>query len=304
MIDIGAVITQSVTIAGRTVDIRRLDRIHPEVNGNKWYKLKYNLESAVSKGHHTVLTFGGPWSNHIHAAASACKLAGLRSIGIIRGEEPVKESTTIAFARACGMKMAFISREMYDLRDGDDFKGWLVEQFGEFYSIPEGGANFLGINGCMEILNDRDADRYDLVCCACGTGATLAGILLGSKGRVSVMGFSALRGGSFLQQAVLGHVRTVVSDERAAAEIGERLRIETRFHFGGYGKWSAELESFILRMEKEIGIPFDQVYTGKMMYGIEKMLMNGELTDFPRILIIHSGGLQGRASMQLTASNP
>ncbi|MFN0032686.1 MAG: 1-aminocyclopropane-1-carboxylate deaminase/D-cysteine desulfhydrase, partial [Flavobacteriales bacterium] len=173
-------VTQRLRLHERTISIRRLDLLHQLIGGNKYYKLKYNIEAVMRNDHKTLLTFGGAYSNHLHATAAAGKLYGFKTIGIVRGEELGDSvlSPTLQFARECGMRLEFVLRSAYAEKETEEFKGWLHEEFGAFHLVPEGGSNFLGINGCMEILSEEDKTDYDVVCCACGTGATLAGIVL------------------------------------------------------------------------------------------------------------------------------
>lgn len=278
-------------------DLKRLDLIHPEVNGNKFFKLKYNLEAAMQSSHRTILTFGGPWSNHIHATAATGALTGIKTIGIIRGEEPVKYSNTLEFARNCGMQLEFIERLAYAEKETEDFKGWLHDQYGLFHLVPEGGSNFLGINGCLEILSEPDTRNYEVVCCACGTGATAAGLLMKMKDNQKLMAFSSMKNGGFLKDEIFKHIRYFLMDDEAASLLMSRVEVVTDYHFGGYGKWTEELKDFIDGFQQKTGIALDQVYTGKMIYGLTDMMSERSDLKDAKILAIHTGGLQGRAGM-------
>ena len=277
--------------------VKRIDLIHPLVNGNKWYKLKYNIERALASEHKTLLTFGGAWSNHIHATAAAGKLAGLKTIGIIRGEESATPSATLQFAKEQGMQLEFVSRLDYEERATEEFKAWLHDRFGAFHLVPEGGSNYYGVNGCMEILSDDEVQHFNYAACACGTGATLAGMLLSAKSNLQFIGFSALKGGEFLTDEVIKHIEYFLMDRTLAEEYREQFTIDTRFHFGGYGKWNEELVSFIRTMEKEHSLPLDQVYTGKALYGVLKRVESGEIAAGSKVLFVHTGGLQGRQGL-------
>jgi 1-aminocyclopropane-1-carboxylate deaminase len=279
---------------GVTLHVKRLDLLHPHVQGNKWYKLKYNIDRALASEHKTLLTFGGAWSNHIYATAAAGKLAGLHTIGIIRGEEPSDYSNTLRFAKEQGMELKFVSRLDYEERATEEFKAWLHDEYGSFHLVPEGGSNYYGVNGCMEILTDTDLLTYSHVACACGTGATLAGMLLGSKGQSKFIGFSALKGGDFLRDEVIKHIEYFLMDRELAEEYRSQFTIETAYHFGGYGKWNDELIAFIKEMEQKHHLPLDQVYTGKALYGLLKKIEDGEFDPESNVLFIHTGGLQGR----------
>ncbi|MBL0315671.1 MAG: 1-aminocyclopropane-1-carboxylate deaminase/D-cysteine desulfhydrase [Flavobacteriales bacterium] len=276
------------------LDIKRCDLLHPEVNGNKWYKLKYNIEQAKSEGHDTILTFGGPYSNHIHATAAAGKIFGLKTIGIIRGEEPPQWSETLRDAKVCGMQLEFITRMAYAEKATEDFKGWLHEVYGSFHLVPEGGSNFHGINGCMEILTDDDKKFYDVVCCACGTGATMSGITMSLTGDQRIVGFPVFKDGEFMREEVRRHLEYFLMDKNAADEMMQACDFITRFHFGGYAKWNDELITFMQQFRVLHKIPLDQVYTGKLMYGVMKLIEESYWKPQTKVLVIHSGGLQGR----------
>jgi len=277
-----------------SLDVKRLDQLHPLVNGNKWFKLKYNLERTLASDHRTLVTFGGAWSNHIHATAAAGALSGVRTIGIIRGEEPKKLSTTLQFAKEQGMELHFVSRLDYEERNTEEFKAWLHDRYGSFHLVPEGGSNYYGVNGCMEILSDSDMQNYTHIACACGTGATLAGMLISAKSNLSFIGFSALKGGDFLHDEVVKHIEYFLMDRTLAEEYRAQFTIETDYHFGGYGKWNDQLVSFIQHIEHEHQLPLDQVYTGKALFGLLQRIEKGLLPADSKILFIHSGGLQGR----------
>ena len=276
------------------IDVKRLDLLHPLVNGNKWFKLKYNVERALASDHKTLVTFGGAWSNHIHATAAAGGLCGVRTIGIIRGEEPKAYSNTLQFAKEQGMELQFVSRLDYEERNTEEFKAWLHDQYGSFHLVPEGGSNYYGVNGCMEILSESDTQTYSHVACACGTGATLAGMLISAKNNLQFIGFSALKGGDFLHDEVIKHIEYFLMDRELAEEYRKQFSIDSEHHFGGYGKWNDELIAFIQQIERGYHISLDQVYTGKALFGLLKQIENGVFTEGSNILVIHSGGLQGR----------
>jgi 1-aminocyclopropane-1-carboxylate deaminase len=288
-----------------SIDVKRLDLLHPLVNGNKWYKLKYNIERALASEHRTLVTFGGAWSNHIHATAAAGSLSGIRTIGIIRGEEPNELSDTLRFAKEQGMQLQFVSRLDYEERNTEEFKAWLHDQYGAFHLVPEGGSNYYGVNGCLEILSESDMEKYTHIACACGTGATLAGMMLGAKSDIKFLGYSALKGGEFLQDEVIKHIEYFLMDRALAEEYRDQFTLDSTHHFGGYGKWNNELISFIQQMEQEHQLPLDQVYTGKALFGLFNQIENRMIPEESKILFIHSGGLQGRQGCEpLSFLNP
>ena len=262
--------------------LKREDRIHPLISGNKYRKLKYNLKEAKTQGFDTLLTFGGAFSNHIAATAYAGKIHGLKTIGIIRGEELAQkwqENSTLKLAESHGMQFKFVSREAYREKDTPQFIDDLKEEFGAFYLLPEGGTNPLAIKGCEEILTTSDAN-FNVVCCAVGTGGTIAGISNGAFRSQKVLGFPALKG-DFLQEDICKFA------------LRENWKLVTDYHFGGYAKVTEELVSFINDFKLNTQIPLDPIYTGKMIYGILDLIQKGYFPPKTKILAIHSGGLQG-----------
>lgn len=272
--------------------IKREDQIHPFVSGNKYRKLKYNLEEAVSLGFETLLTFGGAFSNHIAAVAAAGKIKGLKTIGVIRGEELVtKISTnpTLKFAQEQGMRLHFVSREAYKNKISRSFFEDLKSRFGTFYTIPEGGTNALAVKGCEEILMPKDK-KFDYICCSVGTGGTISGIINASESQQQILGFPALKG-DFLKDII-----------RKFA-IKSNWELQTDCHFGGYAKINEGLVEFINQFKDEQGIALDPVYTGKMLFGIIDLIEKGYFPVGSKILAIHTGGLQGIEGMNLKLKN-
>ncbi len=268
--------------------IKREDKIHPSVSGNKYRKLKYNLIEAKNQHKNTLLTFGGAFSNHIAATAAAGKEFGFKTIGVIRGEElvdKIDENPTLAFAKANGMHLHFVSRDEYNQKESLTFKNKLNLQFGSYYLLPEGGTNTLAVQGCEEILTEADLD-FNVICVPVGTGGTMAGLINSSHPHQKIIGFSALKG-DFLGNKI----------RRWTSKTN--WEITDAFCFGGYAKVDIELISFINDFKKRTGIPLDPVYTGKMMYGIFQMLRDQKIQKNSRILAIHTGGLQGISGMNL-----
>lgn len=270
------------------LSICREDMLHPFVSGNKFRKLKYNLLAAHEQQHHTLLTFGGAYSNHIAAVAAAGKEFGFNTIGIIRGEElesKISENPTLSFAKACGMELHFVSREAYKAKDEIEFINNLKMQFGEFYLLPEGGTNALAVKGCEEILTETEA-AFNYICVSVGTGGTIAGLVKASKEGQHVLGFSALKG-------------TFQSSEVAKYTSKTNFEITDAYCFGGYGKIDIDLIRFMNEFKEKTNIPLDPIYTGKMMFGIMDLLKKGYFKENSRILAVHTGGLQGVAGMNL-----
>ena len=268
------------------LSIKREDLIHPFVSGNKYRKLKYNVLQAREENKTTLLTFGGAFSNHIAALASAGKAEGFNTIGIIRGEElkgKVDTNPTLSFAKSCGMTFNFISRKDYKDKSNPNFISNLKDWFGDFYLIPEGGTNNLAIKGCQEILNEKDS-KFDYLCCAVGTGGTISGIINASKSNQKVLGFSSLKG-DFLNKDISKFATST------------NWELITDYHFGGYGKINDSLITFINKFKSENKIPLDPIYTGKMMFGIFDLIKKGYFKPNSKILAIHTGGLQGIEGM-------
>ncbi|MCI9843462.1 1-aminocyclopropane-1-carboxylate deaminase/D-cysteine desulfhydrase [Flavobacterium pectinovorum] len=271
-----------------SLTIKREDLIHPFVSGNKFRKLKYNLLQAKAENKQTLLTFGGAFSNHIAAVAYAGKEQGLKTIGIIRGDElfdKIEENPTLKFAQENGMQFEFISREAYRLKNEDSFIENLKEKFGDFYLVPEGGTNELAVKGCEEILTDEDV-AFDYVCCAVGTGGTISGLINSSKENQKVLGFPALKG-DFL------------TDEIRIFAKKDNWNLISDYHFGGYGKINLELIEFINAFFEENKVPLDPIYTGKMVFGVIDLIRKNYFPAHSKILLIHTGGLQGIEGMNL-----
>jgi 1-aminocyclopropane-1-carboxylate deaminase len=269
-----------------TISVKREDLIHPYVSGNKLRKLKYNLLEAKNQNQQTLLTFGGAFSNHIAALAYAAKENGLKSIGIIRGEElknKMDHNPTLQFAQQCGMQLEFVSREVYRNKQDQDFLSELEAQFGDFYLVPEGGTNQLAIKGCEEILT-REDDCFDYICCAVGTGGTISGIINSAQPHQKILGFPALKG-DFLQDEICNFVQN------------KNWELITDYHFGGYGKVNGELIVFINDFFEQSKIPLDPIYTGKMFFGVMKMIESNYFPPHSKIVLIHTGGLQGIQGM-------
>ena len=274
---------QHIEYRHQRISIKRLDLIHPQISGNKFFKLKYNLLAARQQGFEKVLTFGGAYSNHIAATAFASHKFGFQSLGMIRGEELAQRplNPTLATAQQFGMQLQFISRNAYRQKDQPDFLQHLQQQYPDFYLIPEGGTNALAVQGCREILTAEDA-QFDLICCAVGTGGTFAGLIEASQQHQQLLGFSALKG-DFLTHEV------------AQLTTKRNWRILDNYCCGGYAKTTPELIQFIQTFEQRYNIPLEQVYTGKMLRGIFDLIDQDKIGPDQKILLIHTGGLQGRA---------
>lgn len=266
--------------------IKREDLIHPLISGNKFRKLKYNLITAKKQGFDSLLTFGGAFSNHIAATAYAGQLYGLKTIGIIRGEELSKkwtENQTLKLAHEYGMQFKFVSRDVYRNKTTQEAKKQWEAEFGSFYLLPEGGSNTLAVKGCQEILTADDS-QFDVICSSVGTGGTIAGIINASLQNQTVFGFSALKG-DFLKEDIRNFTPK------------ENWRLQSNYHFGGYAKVTEELIHFINEFKLQTQIPLDPIYTGKMLYGILDLVKQDRFKPKTKILAIHTGGLQSISGM-------
>ncbi|MBI4944814.1 MAG: 1-aminocyclopropane-1-carboxylate deaminase/D-cysteine desulfhydrase [Bacteroidetes bacterium] len=331
----------AISSSGVNLFVLRLDLTHPHISGNKWYKLKYNLEEIKKQKIKTVLTFGGAYSNHIAATAAAGKKFKFKTIGIIRGNEltsaliplrprpqPLSQrrgekqpvNHTLQFAKECGMKLHFVSRAEYRKKHTPEFLSTLTQQFGKVFIIPEGGSNEFGVKGCTEIVNEinsspslispkgrrlsmqpelrsqpsavlregRDGLPFDFICSACGTGATLAGIILSLKKNQQAIGFSVLHASGYIESEVKKWLARFKSNSFSNFHINED------YDFGKYAKHTPELLEFINCFEKQNNIPLDQVYTGKMMFGIYDLIKKNYFPKGSTVIAVHTGGLQGK----------
>jgi 1-aminocyclopropane-1-carboxylate deaminase/D-cysteine desulfhydrase-like pyridoxal-dependent ACC family enzyme len=280
--------------------IKRDDLLHPQFGGNKWRKLKYNLIHARDNHFDTLLTFGGAWSNHIYATAAAGKHFGFNTIGLIRGEKNTPLNATLSFAEACGMQLHYVTRADYQKKNETSYLRKIRQQFGPVYIIPEGGSNSLAVKGCEEIVNEIDIP-FDVICCASGTGATLAGLVSAIKAEhrhpeKMAIGFSALKGGEFLSDEVTTFLHGTNDYNN---QLTSNWHIESEYHFGGYAKINDELIHFMQAFQSQYNIALDAVYTGKMFYGLFELIKSGVFKPGTTIVAVHSGGLQGNKGFNL-----
>lgn len=263
--------------------LKRDDLLHPIVSGNKWRKLKYVLDHALSIGSNTLVSMGGAYSNHLHALAYVGRELGLKTIGLIRGEPGPSLTPTLTDLQHWGMELRFVSRSDYRLlrqyRDCQALPGLQANQ----YWLPEGGAQTLALQGVAEIVTELDID-YDMLCVPCGTGTTLAGLISAAPPQVSVIGFAALKNAGFL----INDVATILPQQY------DNWQINLDYHFGGFASTTIELMAFIEDFERQTAIELDPVYTGKMMFGLFDLIAKQQLKPGQRIIAIHTGGLQGK----------
>lgn len=266
-----------------TAFVLRLDKIHPQVSGNKWFKLKEYLADAKQKNRATILTFGGAFSNHILATAAACYKEGFTSIGIIRGEKPKQPSQTLLNAAELGMELIYTSREEYKWKK---IPSSLSEKYPDVYVIPEGGYGVLGRKGAQDILFTQE--RYTHILAAVGTGTTLAGLVEASQNETAIIGISALKNHFDLTE----EVNALVSERNK-----NRFQMIHDYSFGGYAKHTKNLLQFMNQWYQQTGILSDFVYTGKLFYAFIDLCAKDFFPTGSTILLIHSGGLQGNRSL-------
>jgi len=265
-----------------SVDVFRLDKIHPLISGNKWFKLRYYIEEAKQENKKTILTFGGAWSNHILATAAVCKINQLNSIGIIRGEEAENLSATLSQAKELGMQLFFISRKDYQQKK-------IPSELNDtnYYQIAEGGFGKQGAAGATTILDHCRIEDYTHICCAAGTGTMAAGLLRKISETQKVIAISVLKNYLEMEDSI----------KKIIDEPVKNLIVNHDYHFGGYAKNKPALLEFMNEFYNQTSIPTDFVYTGKLCYAIFDIIKKNYFPEGSNLLLIHSGGLQGNASL-------
>jgi len=276
-------------VHGVQLAIKREDMLHPVVSGNKWRKLKYNLLEASEQGYKRLLSFGGAYSNHIHALASVGKELDFTTIGVIRGESFAADNASLADVRRFGMQLHFVDRHTYRRRTDIDYINALQNRFGPCYLIPEGGSTPLAVKGVAELWQEVD-EPFDYVALAAGTGATAAGVIQAAPVATEVRVYAVLKGAGFLSHEI-------------SAYLSDRSRFSNwqlfqEYHFGGYARINPRLVAFMDRFEALHAIPLDPIYTAKMLYAVYAQIRSGEIAPGSRVLAIHTGGLQGRRGME------
>ncbi len=298
-----------LSCAGVQLDMLRLDHLHPVISGNKWFKLKNHLRSAFDRDISHIVSFGGAWSNHIHALAAAGHTLGFQTTGVIRGERAENVSDTLKDAERYGMNLHFITRKAYREKHTPEFQASLYKELGlnpeNVVIVPEGGSGPEGVQGCEDILrsgNVNPAD-YSQIWLASGTGATAAGVIR-SAPDTFIQSVAVLKGADWMQQEI-GHYLKGAAMEGAGMEGAgmegrpDNWQVETQAHCGGYGRTTPELLEFITRFEQDTGIPLDPVYTGKVIMAFYNRVIAGSVLKGRRVLAIHTGGLQGRRGFKL-----
>lgn len=273
-------------IKGISVYVLRLDMLHPIVSGNKLFKLKYYLESATSnnKG---IVTFGGPYSNHLVATAFAGKMKGIKTMGYVRGERPASLSETLLECLTYDMELNFVSREDFSRLQ----HGGIEKEHQNKIIIPYGGYGTLGALGAKEILDFEEASTFDYILGSCGSGTMAAGLIASMQSHQQLFLVSAIKNNFSINDEIIS-----ILDK--AAFTNKSFTILHDYHFGGFAKKTNSLCDFMNAFYTSTGIPTDFVYTGKLFYAMDKMITNNELKNDTKLLVIHSGGLQGNRSLK------
>ncbi|MCR8924243.1 pyridoxal-phosphate dependent enzyme [Dasania sp. GY-MA-18] len=273
------------------VSVLRLDQFFPQLSGNKYFKLKHNLSHAQAQGYSRVISFGGAYSNHIHALAYAAQQYGMQALGIIRGDHGYAANPTLSDAQAWGMQLQFVSRSEYKRRAEPEYVRSLQQQYPDAWVIPEGGSNALAVQGCAEIaehIRQGLGDNFDTVLLPCGTGATLAGVAMGLPPSKQVLGVAVLKGEGYLEAEVQRYLAQVANNSHA------KWQICHDYHGGGYAKCDVALARFI----NNFPIALEPVYSGKLFFALDAMINSAAIAPGSRIVLIHTGGMQGLRGMQ------
>lgn len=265
------------------VYVRRLDKIHPVISGNKWFKLKYHLEAFRKSNSRGILTYGGAWSNHVLATAYAGRLFEIPSAAVIRGERPAVYSETLKQAVNYGMELVFVSRKQFAEKTGINPVSEAGNHYDDYYVIPEGGGGEAGIRGAAEILDLPEMGSYTHIAAAVGTGTMMQGLINAATAQQELMGFTVLKG---------------LEDLKETFHPGRpKFNLFTQYHFGGYAKHNPSLLKFMNEFYRQTGIPTDFVYTAKLFFAIHELISKNYFPVSSKILIVHSGGLQGNNSL-------
>ena len=274
-----------------SVQVKRDDQIDKVISGNKWRKLKYNLLHAKAINAKGIITFGGSFSNHIHACALACKQQQLSAIGIIRGEEDNQYNYTLAWAKHWGMQLSFVDRKTYRLRNEKSYLQHLQQQYPDYLIVPEGGSNALALIGMAEVIDElNQQSEFDTLLSPVGSGGTLAGLISADKNQHKILGISVLKQDGYLVKQV-----NDLLPEHAKAHTNWQLM--SQYHGGGYAKFSAQDAQRIRSFSAVVGIDFEPVYSGKMILALLDLMSTGYFPAHHRIVLLHTGGLQGLAGM-------
>ena len=268
-----------------SVDLLRLDLLHPIVSGNKFYKLRYYIEAALANAALTVASFGGPYSNHIVALAFTAKASGMKSIGYIRTNEHEPITPSLAEAKAYGMELVYLGRSDFQSKKTAILQ--TINTNPSCYFVDEGGYGPIGAKGAATILTESDTAQYDYIICAVGTGTMLAGCVNAANTSQKVIGIPVLKN----EGTIESEINALLIDKN------KPYTLLHQFHQGGYAKTNPAMIDFMNRLWDTEQIPTDIVYTSKLLFGVEQMIKENYFEKDKSILVIHSGGLQGNRSL-------
>ena len=273
------------------VKVKRDDQIDNIISGNKWRKLKYNILHAKAIGAKGVITFGGCFSNHIHACAFACQQQQLPVMAFIRGEEVNQHNYTLTWARHWGMQLKFVDRMTYRQRNDKRYLTQLQQQYPEHLIIPEGGSNALALTGMAEVINELNQQcDFDCLITPVGSGGTLAGLILGDKGQHNLLGIAVLKQQDYLENEIKALLPSNCQQYK-------NWQVKNEFHRGGYAKFSDLDAAKIRQFSAEVDIDFEPVYSGKMILAVLDLIESGYFPAHHRLILLHTGGLQGLGGM-------
>ena len=283
--------------------VKREDLLHPLWGGNKVYKSARYFAAFRASGAPKILTFGGAYSNHLLAMAAQCHELNIPMVAVVRGEEPDVPSPTLRDLYALGAQCHFVPRSTYRLKTELPFIDSLHGLFGDFFLVPEGGGGVEGSQGCFDWMIEtlkqlKRTQEADAICVAVGTGGTCAGILA-AVDNVPVHGFLALKGSQSMTENMASQIEAQAAEVRKSRNlktIKQAFTLETDYHFGGYAKKPDALKAFVESFESEVDMPLDYVYTAKVFFGLSEQLKKGFWPPGTRILVMHTGGLQGNRS--------
>lgn len=284
---------------GIELSVARLDLVDPQISGNKWFKLKYNLIEALNQGATHIVSFGGAYSNHLHALAAACFRLGLKSTAVLRGELVTPLNPTLHDCKSWGMEFLPVTRTQYREKSSPQFIQQLHDQLGAFYLVPEGGSNALAVKGVAEVVPAIVAEIgvFDYLCCGVGSGGTLSGLIAGAGSPVKCIGYSAIKGGQYIEGQIKELLAQYQMSDGSIDDESVVVDIVHDYHFGGFAKVQPELISFMTWFESSFDIPLEHVYTAKMLYGLFDQIKAGRFSRGQRIVALHTGGLQGRRAI-------
>lgn len=274
-----------------TVQIKRDDQIHNIISGNKWRKLQYNIQHAKAIGAKGIITFGGSFSNHIHACAFACQQQNLPVIGIIRGEVENQHNYTLSWAKHWGMQLSFVDRKTYKQRNEGCYLHQLQQQYPDHFIVPEGGSNTLALTGVAEVIDELNQQcKFDTLITPVGSGGTLAGLICGDNAQHNLLGIAVLKQQDYLENTVLALLPNNRKEDK-------NWQIMNQYHGGGYAKFNAQDAEKVRHFSNAVGIDFEPVYSGKMVLALLDLVASGYFPEHHRIVLLHTGGLQGLAGM-------